>query len=207
MCQTDMVHTIVSRLFSAVRRNVSMLEIKSGTEVLGRLRPPDDHGCQSWWRRLLNALGVVHHCGVACKKVEPSNHWHSATYECQVCGVRFWTWSETGWESVVCAHHKYWCAFYFSIFYQYKTPHYWVRGECYFRSTGRSLTSWSQISRLTSETIRQSPRGETATEPILGPSGRQLRLNCERKKRSKNFCIQCLISAGSISGKLSTANR
>ena len=26
--------------------------------------------------------------------------------------------------------------------------------------------------------IRQSPRGESAAEPTLGPSGRQLRLNC-----------------------------
>ena len=31
--------------------------------------------------------------------------------------------------------------------------------------------------------IRQSPRGERATEPTLGPSGTQLRLNCWLKKR------------------------
>ena len=31
--------------------------------------------------------------------------------------------------------------------------------------------------------IRQSPRGLRATEPTLGPSGRQLRLNCWEKKR------------------------
>ena len=31
--------------------------------------------------------------------------------------------------------------------------------------------------------IRQSPRGDRATVPTLGPSGRQLRLNCCEKKR------------------------
>ena len=31
--------------------------------------------------------------------------------------------------------------------------------------------------------IRQSPRGDMATVPTLGPSGRQLRLNCWLKKR------------------------
>ena len=31
--------------------------------------------------------------------------------------------------------------------------------------------------------IRQSPRGESVTEPTFGPSGRQLRLNCCAKKR------------------------
>ena len=31
--------------------------------------------------------------------------------------------------------------------------------------------------------IRQSPRGERVTLPTLGPSGRQLRLNCWAKKR------------------------
>ena len=31
--------------------------------------------------------------------------------------------------------------------------------------------------------IRQSPRGDSVTEPTLGPSGRQLRLNCWAKNR------------------------
>ena len=31
--------------------------------------------------------------------------------------------------------------------------------------------------------IRQSPRGDSVTEPTFGPSGRQLRLNCWAKKR------------------------
>ena len=31
--------------------------------------------------------------------------------------------------------------------------------------------------------MRQSPRGETATEPTFGPSGRQERLNCWLMKR------------------------
>ena len=34
-----------------------------------------------------------------------------------------------------------------------------------------------------SDGIRQSPRGDRATEPTLGPSGTQLRLNCWEKKR------------------------
>ena len=34
-----------------------------------------------------------------------------------------------------------------------------------------------------SDGIRQSPRGDRATEPTLGPSARQLRLNCWEKKR------------------------
>ena len=36
---------------------------------------------------------------------------------------------------------------------------------------------------LTSLGIRQSPLGERLTGTILGPSGRQLRLNCCVKKR------------------------
>ena len=36
-----------------------------------------------------------------------------------------------------------------------------------------------------SEGIRQSPRGDKETVPTLGPSGRQLRLNCWAKKRLK----------------------
>lgn len=31
--------------------------------------------------------------------------------------------------------------------------------------------------------MRQSPRGDSVTEPTFGPSGRQLRLNCWEKKR------------------------
>ena len=34
-----------------------------------------------------------------------------------------------------------------------------------------------------SEGMRQSPLGERLTEPTLGPSGRQERLNCWAKKR------------------------
>ena len=35
--------------------------------------------------------------------------------------------------------------------------------------------------------MRQSPRGDRETDPTLGPSGRQLLLNCCEKKRLKNF--------------------
>lgn len=31
--------------------------------------------------------------------------------------------------------------------------------------------------------MRQSPRGDSDTDPTLGPSGRQERLNCWAKKR------------------------
>ncbi len=41
--------------------------------------------------------------------------------------------------------------------------------------------SWSQASGLASLGMRQSPRGERAMEPTLGPSGRQERLNCCEK--------------------------
>lgn len=37
--------------------------------------------------------------------------------------------------------------------------------------------------------IRQSPLGDKLTDPTLGPSGIQLRLNCWLKKRLKNTSI------------------
>lgn len=43
--------------------------------------------------------------------------------------------------------------------------------------------SSNQSAAEASEGIRQSPRGERATEPTLTPSGRQERLNCCEKKR------------------------
>ena len=48
----------------------------------------------------------------------------------------------------------------------------------------RSISS-NQRRDTASLGIRQSPRGERLTEPTLGPSGRQLRLNCCWKKRRK----------------------
>ncbi len=39
-------------------------------------------------------------------------------------------------------------------------------------------TSASHSAALASLGMRQSPRGESATDPTLGPSGRQERLNC-----------------------------
>ena len=42
--------------------------------------------------------------------------------------------------------------------------------------------------------IRQSPRGESDTDPTFGPSGRQLRLNCCEKKRRKKFFAALFIS-------------
>ena len=39
-------------------------------------------------------------------------------------------------------------------------------------------SSFSHCVRCASLGIRQSPRGESATLPTLGPSGRQFRLNC-----------------------------
>ena len=43
--------------------------------------------------------------------------------------------------------------------------------------------SASQTAAEASDGIRQSPRGESVTDPTLGPSGKQLRLNCWAKKR------------------------
>ena len=40
---------------------------------------------------------------------------------------------------------------------------------------------------MASDGIRQSPRGLRVTEPILGPSGIQERLNCWLKKRRCGF--------------------
>lgn len=47
----------------------------------------------------------------------------------------------------------------------------------------RLSTSSSHNAALASLGMRQSPRGLTLTDPTLGPSGRQLRLNCWAKKR------------------------
>ena len=49
----------------------------------------------------------------------------------------------------------------------------------------RSSSSRSHRAAEASLGIRQSPRGERVTEPTLGPSGRQLRLNCCWKNRRK----------------------
>ena len=49
----------------------------------------------------------------------------------------------------------------------------------------RSSSSSSHRAAEASLGIRQSPRGERVTEPTLGPSGRQLRLNCCWKNRRK----------------------
>ncbi|MPM33822.1 hypothetical protein SDC9_80403 [bioreactor metagenome] len=47
-----------------------------------------------------------------------------------------------------------------------------------------SSSSWASHRAATaSEGMRQSPRGDRVTEPTLGPSGRQERLNCWEKKR------------------------
>ena len=43
--------------------------------------------------------------------------------------------------------------------------------------------------------MRQSPRGESEQLPTLGPSGRQLRLNCCMKKRRVNVLSQCVMVA------------
>ena len=47
----------------------------------------------------------------------------------------------------------------------------------------RSSSSSCHSAATASDGIRQSPRGDRATEPTLGPSARQLRLNCWEKKR------------------------
>ena len=56
------------------------------------------------------------------------------------------------------------------------------------RAAGSSVPDHSSVSSsaiqraaLASDGIRQSPRGDRAAEPTLGPSGTQLRLNCWEK--------------------------
>jgi hypothetical protein len=52
------------------------------------------------------------------------------------------------------------------------------------RISASSAWTWSNhISALASLGIRQSPRGDNATEPTFGPSGMAERLNCCEKKR------------------------
>ena len=50
----------------------------------------------------------------------------------------------------------------------------------YSSSASASATHSAALASLG---MRQSPRGDNVTEPTLGPSGRQLRLNCWEKKR------------------------
>ena len=64
------------------------------------------------------------------------------------------------------------------------------RGPRKWRLAGETCFSYSSVSSsacqrfiFASLGIRQSPRGDMATVPTLGPSGRQLRLNCWLKKR------------------------
>ena len=51
--------------------------------------------------------------------------------------------------------------------------------RCHFKF----FASSSQSAAEASEGMRQSPRGESETEPTFTPSGRQERLNCCEKKR------------------------
>ena len=81
-------------------------------------------------------------------------------------------------------------------------------------STGRARvgykasTSLSHRAALASEGIRQSPRGESATLPTRGPSGKQERLNCWEKNRRRKVRSQALISSPlKRSAKAVQANR
>mgnify|MGYP001081493158 CR=1 FL=1 len=53
-------------------------------------------------------------------------------------------------------------------------------------SLTRSSSSASHSVRHASDGIRQSPRGDSVTEPTFTPSGRHERLNCCEKKREIN---------------------
>ena len=61
------------------------------------------------------------------------------------------------------------------------------------------MQSHSSIHALycASDGIRQSPRGDNATEPTVGPSGIAERLNCCEKKREKKVFIHRRIVARS----------
>ena len=60
--------------------------------------------------------------------------------------------------------------------------------------------SESQRDTVASLGMRQSPLGESDTEPTFGPSGRQLLLNCCEKKRLKNFFAAPVTSSFVSSG-------
>ena len=57
------------------------------------------------------------------------------------------------------------------------------RGARSQRSGSSASTSSSHRRAEASLGMRQSPRGDSVTEPTFGPSGRQLRLNCWAKNR------------------------
>ncbi len=54
---------------------------------------------------------------------------------------------------------------------------------CLYARYPSSSSSASQSDASASDGMRRSPRGETPTDPTLGPSGEQLRLNCCEKNR------------------------
>ena len=60
---------------------------------------------------------------------------------------------------------------------------YSLRGKPPNPHKGTPYNPSSQAAGEASLGMRQSPRGERATEPIFGPSGRQERLNCWEKNR------------------------
>ena len=62
--------------------------------------------------------------------------------------------------------------------------------------SSRSISA-SHTAALASDGIRQSPRGDNATEPTFGPSGIAERLNCCEKKREKKVFIHRRIVARS----------
>ena len=52
------------------------------------------------------------------------------------------------------------------------------RKDLHYSITAELRRELSQRLTDASDGIRQSPRGDSVTEPTFGPSGRQLRLNC-----------------------------
>ena len=66
-----------------------------------------------------------------------------------------------------------------------------AHGALFYDLARSACTSASHASADASEGILQSPRGERATEPTFGPSGRQERLNCWAKKRRRKTSSQC----------------
>ena len=64
--------------------------------------------------------------------------------------------------------------------------------------------SSSQAVEQASLGMRQSPRGLSEQLPTLGPSGRQLRLNCWEKKRRKKVVSHFLIVSSPYLSTLSS---
>ena len=77
---------------------------------------------------------------------------------------------------VVMPYHLHMPSYFLETFTEY--PYFVFEADLLFYVVYSSSHSFSHEAALASLGIRQSPRGLSDTDPTLGPSGRQERLNC-----------------------------